>query len=97
MDVVVNPPRGDEESAASFAEQKSAVLALLAERAKLVADTLNGIEGFSCNTVQGAMYAFPRVSNSQLHGFYLKCISFFLIPYQERSTLCYCHDLITRA
>jgi alanine transaminase len=34
----------------------------LAERAKLVADTLNGIEGFTCNTVQGAMYAFPRVS-----------------------------------
>lgn len=23
-------------------------------------DTLNSIDGFSCNTVQGAMYAFPQ-------------------------------------
>merc|ERR1712228_784213 len=27
-----------------------------------VADTLNSIEGFSCNTVQGAMYAFPQIT-----------------------------------
>ena len=27
----------------------------------MVADTLNSIQGFHCNTVQGAMYAFPRV------------------------------------
>jgi len=37
------------------------VLASLAERAKLVADTLNSIEGITCNTVQGAMYAFPQI------------------------------------
>ena len=61
MDVVVNPPREGDVSFESFSKQKSQILASLAERAKLVADTLNGIEGFSCNTVQGAMYAFPRV------------------------------------
>ena len=33
----------------------------MAERAKLVADTLNSIEGITCNTVQGAMYAFPQI------------------------------------
>lgn len=27
----------------------------------MVADTFNSIEGFSCNPVQGAMYAFPQV------------------------------------
>lgn len=27
----------------------------------MVADTFNSMEGFSCNTVQGAMYAFPRI------------------------------------
>ena len=37
------------------------MLASLAERAKLVADTLNSIEGITCNTVQGAMYAFPQI------------------------------------
>ena len=62
MDVVVNPPREGDESYESFAKQKSEILASLAERAKLVADTFNSIEGFSCNTVQGAMYAFPQVS-----------------------------------
>ena len=41
--------------------QVDGVLASLAERAKLVADTLNSIEGITCNTVQGAMYAFPQI------------------------------------
>ena len=41
--------------------QVDGVLASLAERAKLVADTLNSIEGITCNTVQGAMYAFPQL------------------------------------
>ncbi len=61
MDVVVNPPRPGEPSHESFQAEKAAALASLAERAKLVADTLNSMEGFSCNTVQGAMYAFPQV------------------------------------
>ena len=62
MDVVVNPPRKGEPSYESFIAQKEGTLKSLAERAKLVADTFNSIEGFTCQTVQGAMYAFPRVS-----------------------------------
>ena len=62
MDVVVNPPRKGEPSYASFIAQKEGTLQSLAERAKLVAETFNSIEGFTCQTVQGAMYAFPRVS-----------------------------------
>lgn len=27
----------------------------------MVADTFNSFEGFSCNTVRGAMYAFPQI------------------------------------
>ena len=61
MDVVVNPPKKGEESYESFMADKQAVLTSLAERAKLVADTFNSIEGFTCNTVQGAMYAFPQL------------------------------------
>ena len=61
MDVVVNPPRKGEPSYDSFIAQKEGTLKSLAERAKLVADTFNSIEGFTCQTVQGAMYAFPRV------------------------------------
>merc|ERR1712223_1978528 len=61
MDVVVNPPKPGEPSYASFIAQKEGTLKSLAERAKLVADTFNSIEGFTCQTVQGAMYAFPRL------------------------------------
>jgi alanine transaminase len=61
MDVVVNPPHPGEPSYESFQAQKSAILESLADRAKLVADTFNSIDGFTCNTVQGAMYAFPKL------------------------------------
>ena len=62
MDVVVNPPKKGEPSYESFIAQKQGTLNSLAERAKLVAETFNSIEGFSCQTVQGAMYAFPQVN-----------------------------------
>ena len=61
MDVVVNPPKPGEPSHDTFMAQKGHILKSLAERAKLVADTFNSMEGFTCNTVQGAMYAFPRL------------------------------------
>merc|ERR1712227_931026 len=78
MDVVVNPPVSGDPSFGSFDAEVKATLASYAERAKLVADTLNSIpvrlkyfceiflnrnllHGISCNTVQGAMYAFPQI------------------------------------
>merc|ERR1719295_699033 len=61
MDVVVNPPQPGEVSYESWNGEVEATLASYAERAKLVAETLNSIEGISCNTVQGAMYAFPQI------------------------------------
>jgi len=61
MDVVVNPPITGEPSFGSFDSEVKKTLASYAERAKLVAETLNSIEGISCNTVQGAMYAFPQI------------------------------------
>ncbi|XP_066289325.1 alanine aminotransferase 1-like isoform X1 [Branchiostoma lanceolatum] len=65
MDCVVNPPQPGEPSYESFIKEKTAVLKSLAERAKLVAETFNSIEGVTCNTVQGAMYAFPRIALPQ--------------------------------
>merc|ERR1719350_1597222 len=61
MDTVVNPPRQGDPSYQSWNQQVEGTLASLKERAQLVADTLNSIEGITCNTVQGAMYAFPRI------------------------------------
>lgn len=65
IDVVVNPPKKGEPSYEQFQREKMAVLNSLKERAKLVADTFNSFEGFSCNNVQGAMYAFPQIQLPQ--------------------------------
>lgn len=61
MDVVVNPPQKGEPSYEQFMKEKQSVLDSLKLRAKMVADTFNSMEGFSCNPVQGAMYAFPNI------------------------------------
>uniref|UniRef100_A0A182PL20 alanine transaminase n=1 Tax=Anopheles epiroticus TaxID=199890 RepID=A0A182PL20_9DIPT len=61
LDCVVNPPQKGEPSYEQFEKEKKAVLESLRERAELVARTFNSIEGFSCNPVQGAMYAFPQI------------------------------------
>merc|ERR1719154_702488 len=58
MDTVVNPPRQGDPSYESWNQQVQGTLASLKERAQLVDDTLNSIEGITCNTVQGALYAF---------------------------------------
>ncbi|KAL1128921.1 hypothetical protein AAG570_013455 [Ranatra chinensis] len=65
MDCIANPPQPGEPSYEKYKEEKSAVLKSLAERAKMVADTFNSIEGMSCNPVQGAMYAFPQMKLPQ--------------------------------
>ncbi|XP_044755931.1 alanine aminotransferase 1-like [Coccinella septempunctata] len=61
IDVVANPPRKDEPSYEQFMKEKLGVLGALKLRAKMVEETFNQIEGFSCNPVQGAMYAFPQI------------------------------------
>lgn len=61
MDCVVNPPQIGEPSYDTFIKEKHGVISSLKERAEMVANTFNSIEGFSCNPVQGAMYAFPQV------------------------------------
>ncbi|XP_044735261.1 alanine aminotransferase 2-like [Chrysoperla carnea] len=61
IDCVVNPPQKGDPSYDLFEKEKNAVLGSLKDRAKLIYDTFNSIPGYSCNEVQGAMYAFPRV------------------------------------
>lgn len=61
IDVVVHPPKKGEPSHELFMKEKHSVLDTLKHRAEMVANTFNSIEGFSCNTVQGAMYAFPQI------------------------------------
>jgi len=61
VDVAVNPPQEGEPSYEQFTKEKNQVLGDLAEKAKLTAEMFNSIPGITCNTVQGAMYSFPRI------------------------------------
>ncbi|CAH0546430.1 unnamed protein product [Brassicogethes aeneus] len=61
LDTIMYPPQPGEPSYDNFLKEKNGVLDSLKLRAKMVADAFNSMEGFSCNTVQGAMYAFPNM------------------------------------
>lgn len=62
VECVANPPVKGDPSFESYEAERAAVLQSLAERAKLVAETFNSVPGMTCNTVQGAMYAFPQLT-----------------------------------
>nr|CAB3250828.1 alanine aminotransferase 2 [Phallusia mammillata] len=62
LDVVMNPPQPGEPSFEQFDKEKRQVLGTLAEKARLTAEMFNSIPGITCNTVQGAMYSFPRIT-----------------------------------
>ncbi len=58
---MVKPPKKGEPSYDEYVSERDGILNELKARAKLLADGLNKIPGVSCNTVAGAMYAFPRI------------------------------------
>ena len=41
------------------------MLSTLAEKAKIVAEAFNSVEGVTCNPVMGAMYSFPNIKLPQ--------------------------------
>ncbi|CAJ0944649.1 unnamed protein product, partial [Mesorhabditis belari] len=61
IDTVVNPPKPGEPSYDLWKRERDDVLASLKQRATLVREAYGAIEGITCNPVQGAMYAFPRI------------------------------------
>ncbi|KAM3593472.1 uncharacterized protein V6R79_013645 [Siganus canaliculatus] len=65
LDLVVNPPQPDEPSYSTFMKERTAVLAALAEKARLTEEILNTVPGIACNPVQGAMYSFPCITLPQ--------------------------------
>jgi len=61
LDCVVNPPPEGGPSYELYTRERNGVLSSLKERARLVYDKLNKIDGISCREVAGAMYAFPQI------------------------------------
>eukprot|EP00899_Mesostigma_viride_P025552 jgi/Mesvir1/6181/Mv00869-RA.1 len=61
MAAVLQPPSAGDAAFESFDRERGNVLASLARRARVVTDELNKLEGVTCNAVEGALYAFPRI------------------------------------
>jgi aspartate/methionine/tyrosine aminotransferase len=60
--LMVTAPQPGQPSFESYTHERAAILESLRVRAKLVADGLNKIPGISCQSVAGAMYAFPQIT-----------------------------------
>jgi len=62
---MVNPPREGDVSYTKYEAEKKAILDSLKRRAVKLSAALNQLEGMSCNSADGAMYAFPQIQLSQ--------------------------------
>lgn len=63
--LMVNGPKKGDASYEKHESEKNAIFESLAKRASIVSDGFNKIPGFSCQTVAGSMYCFPRVEMPQ--------------------------------
>lgn len=60
--LMVNPPKEGDESYPLYAKERDAIMSSLARRSATVTNTLNRMEGISCNPSEGAMYVFPTIT-----------------------------------
>ncbi|CAF1125354.1 unnamed protein product [Rotaria sp. Silwood1] len=61
MDAIINPPKEGEPSYELYKKERLDIVNRLKQKAELVSQLFNSVEGVRCNAVMGAMYAFPRV------------------------------------
>ncbi|CAG4946232.1 unnamed protein product [Parnassius apollo] len=61
VDCTVKPPSPGEASYPQFRAEKRHIHRVLDERAGTAHSTFNSIPGYSCNPIDGSMFAFPRV------------------------------------
>ncbi|RNF22437.1 putative alanine aminotransferase, partial [Trypanosoma cruzi] len=59
--LMCSPPRPGDASYESYWAEYNGIFASLKKRALLLAKELGTIRGFSCQPVEGAMYAFPTI------------------------------------
>lgn len=58
---MVRGPNPDDESYDRFMEEEGSIFDGMKRRAEALVDGLNKVDGITCNTAEGAMYAFPAV------------------------------------
>ena len=59
---MVNPPKPGQPSHELYVRERDGILNELKKRAVILAEGLNRIPGYKCNTVAGAMYCFPSIT-----------------------------------
>jgi aspartate/methionine/tyrosine aminotransferase len=59
---IVDPPKPGEPSHKLWHKERTDIYESLRRRAKIVEQSLNKLEGVSCQPVEGAMYAFPQIT-----------------------------------
>jgi aspartate/methionine/tyrosine aminotransferase len=57
----VRPPRPGQESYPQYMKERNGIIESMKRRAVVLTEGLNRIEGITCQVIQGAMYAFPRI------------------------------------
>ncbi len=60
--LLVHPPRPGDPSYPLYEKERREVLETLRRKAEIVERGLNSVPGITCNRVDGAMYAFPRIT-----------------------------------
>lgn len=65
MGLVCSSPSPGDESYERFAKETKKIQDSYKKKATLTTEVLNSMEGVKCNEVQGAMYAFPRITIPQ--------------------------------
>jgi len=85
----VTPPPLNGASRASFDQDLAQIKAQLQRKAKLVQQRLNAVEGLSCQPLEGAIYAFPRIT---IKGYIMKKAISFATPADQ----IYCLELLER-
>ena len=64
-DLMVRPPPQGSDAFDLYHEEKEEILSALSSKSKFLYSKLNEVNGVSCQPLDGAMYAFPRIELSQ--------------------------------
>ncbi|KAJ1488165.1 putative alanine aminotransferase 2 [Baffinella frigidus] len=65
IDLMVRPPLQGDASYDSFTAEYDAIYQALKRKSQMVYAALNAVEGVSCQPLEGAMYAFPKIEISE--------------------------------
>lgn len=89
MASVLRPPPAGGPSRQLYDQETSEIRSALKRKALMVTDRLNAIEGISCQPIEGAMYAFPKVI---IKGYVMKKAISFATPADQ----IYCLEMVDR-